>query len=260
MDDALKSESVKKRTTGSKRGSEGEDDRSGGVLSPRQESAVRELARGKGMVQAARAVGVSRATLYRWMGEPLFVASMNRWRARTVEMARGQLCAALRDAVDTVAKAIRDGDTKAALMVLKQMGALSAPLSECEDPSIIAREQELNERSRQVELDRAEFHLSEAEQMTAMSKAASARPPERDPSAPRPIMPPETVVEPPVEIAQHVEDKEVIDPLRGRTDGYLKPEPGTVSPHYVPPSAYELELMREIERGIPPRDETSEKP
>ena len=50
-------------------------------LSVRQELALRELSRGKGVAEAARAGGVNRATLFRWLREPQFVAALNRWRA-----------------------------------------------------------------------------------------------------------------------------------------------------------------------------------
>jgi hypothetical protein len=91
-------------------------------LSPKQEKAVRELVRGKGVVAVARRVGVNRGTLFRWMREPEFVAAMNRWRTSVWEAVRGRMVAVLCDAADAVAKAVRAGDARVALAVLEKMG------------------------------------------------------------------------------------------------------------------------------------------
>jgi hypothetical protein len=134
-------------------------------LSVRQELALRELSRGKGVAEAARAVGVNRATLFRWLREPQFVAALNRWRAAATVLARGQLYAAAGDAAKVLTKAACRGDLRAAAVLLKGLGILAQDSDGSDDPRVIAREQILAERSQELKLNQTADALREAEAM-----------------------------------------------------------------------------------------------
>jgi hypothetical protein len=160
------------------------------VLSARQELAVRARGKGIGVVAAAKAVGVSRQTLHRWMAEPAFVAAMNRWRVGVLAMARGQILAGLGDAAETVVKAAREGNVRAAMMLLEKSGAFEEAASVSTETETIARRQELQERAESMSLDKVEASLRDAEALTAAARyqhAPSPPPtPKVDPWADRP--------------------------------------------------------------------------
>jgi hypothetical protein len=188
------------------------------VLSARQGAAVRELLRGRGVASAARTIGVSRQTLYRWMAEPRFMACMNKWRLGVTEVARGQVFAALGDAADTVAKALREGDLRASLVVMKEMGALRPATADSEDGEVIARRQQIRRRADQVALDRADVELAEAEAMTDALRQMHAPPrppasapaePTEESAEPASANPPETAA--PGKKAQTPSNRSVVD-------------------------------------------------
>jgi hypothetical protein len=156
-------------------GAEGEEGVKGaeavdGGLSRRQEIAVRELVRGKGVVAVARRVGVNRVTLYRWMQEPEFVAGMNRWRASVTEAARGRMFSLLDDAAEMLEGAVCGGNAFLAMTVLDKMGALRPAEVREEKPEdvdaeMMSRRRELEQRADRVALDRMEVDLTAAEAM-----------------------------------------------------------------------------------------------
>lgn len=135
------------------------------ALTPRQEMAARELVKGAKLVDTARAAGVSRTTLFRWMRDPEFIAWLNRWRTAVAETARYQLFAAVGDAVATLAAAARD-DEKSAAVLLRGLGVLSpAPLGSG-DAQLVARQMEQAERIDRARLDRREAELDDYESDT----------------------------------------------------------------------------------------------
>src|SRR5438067_1169465 len=148
------------------------------ALSPRQELAVREIVRGRSVTAAAHAAGVSRQTVYRWMAEPPFAATLNRWLAEMKELAQDQLYGAAVNAAGTLAAAIEAGDVKAAVVLLHGLGILAPPGPEApgsDDPAILARQVELDRRAARVAPARREADLAETELMTGLSREASAK-------------------------------------------------------------------------------------
>ncbi len=61
------------------------------ALSPRQQSALPVVALSPSLVQAARASGVGKTTLSRWMNDPVFRAEITRMRQESAELARQEL-------------------------------------------------------------------------------------------------------------------------------------------------------------------------
>src|SRR5579872_1365044 len=92
------------------------------ALTPAQRIAIERLSVGETVVDAARAAGVTRMTLHRWLKQDAeFVAAYNAWQEETLASARGRLLALADTAVTTVANAMRNGDARAAMAVLKAM-------------------------------------------------------------------------------------------------------------------------------------------
>jgi transposase-like protein len=132
-----------------------------GEAMPRQQQiAMEKLASGETIVDAAQAAGVTRMTLHRWLKQDArFAAAYNAWQQEAVATARGRLLALSDQAVTTVANSVKAGDTRAALLVLKAMGAMDRPTPGPTDPEGVLREQELERKriERQQFSDSLEF-------------------------------------------------------------------------------------------------------
>jgi hypothetical protein len=64
-----------------------------------QRAALDHLARGKSVAEAAKAAGLNRGTVYRWLKEdPAFQAAYNRWLDELEEGSRTQLLTMIFDA------------------------------------------------------------------------------------------------------------------------------------------------------------------
>jgi hypothetical protein len=96
------------------------------ALSKTQITALEGLLAGKTVVEAAEAAGVGRTTIHKWMRVDFaFQAALNRGRrdlAQAVACRVDQLAA---DAAECVGRAVREGDAKIALQILKHTNALA---------------------------------------------------------------------------------------------------------------------------------------
>ena len=112
------------------------------ALSPIQELALVALVAGGRVTETAAELGIGRSTLHRWLRDPYFEAAYNRARRELRETVELRLLTAAEKAAETVAKAIEDGDPKAAVELLKGLGLLSgrARYFGLEDPDAIADE------------------------------------------------------------------------------------------------------------------------
>jgi len=91
-------------------------------ITAEQRTAIAMLTMGNSLVAAARAAGVSRMTLYRWLKDDMcFRASYNAWQQDTLVTARGRLLGLADAAVTAVANAVHGGDHKLALRLLERM-------------------------------------------------------------------------------------------------------------------------------------------
>ncbi|MDB5357619.1 MAG: Helix-turn-helix of insertion element transposase [Phycisphaerales bacterium] len=95
-------------------------------LTSQQRIAVAALASGQSVAACARSAGVSGATLYRWRTkDPAFIAAVNAWRGQAQDAVRDRLLAMADEAAMAVFAAIRNGDAKMAMTLLKSLGAVS---------------------------------------------------------------------------------------------------------------------------------------
>ncbi len=116
------------------------------ALSPPQRIAIEKMTSGDTLIDAADAAGVSRMTLYRWLKQdPRFAAAYNAWQQDVLATARGRLLALTDTAVTTVGNAMRSGDARAALVVLKAMGIMERPTPGPTEPDDVRRAQKIEE-------------------------------------------------------------------------------------------------------------------
>src|SRR3954467_9423926 len=99
------------------------------ALDPRAALAVAALSGGSSVTDAARAAGVDRSTVYRWLDQsPEFVAELNRYRREQRDALRHELRGLAADAVKAM-RALLAPDAppavrlRAALAVLQAVGA-----------------------------------------------------------------------------------------------------------------------------------------
>ena len=115
-------------------------------ITPDQIRVLERLLAGETVTAAAKAVGVDRSTLHRWLRDDFeFQAALNRWKRELSNAVQARLLAITHKAAQTVENAVDQGNLTASLAVLKGMGALSGtPVSSgCEDPKILSEEAEL---------------------------------------------------------------------------------------------------------------------
>ncbi len=99
-------------------------------------------------------------TLHRWLKQDArFVAAYNAWQQATLESARGRLTALAELAVTTVGEAMRKGDARAALAVLKAMGTLAPPTPGPTDAKMAQREMDVEAAREQREMFLKELDL-----------------------------------------------------------------------------------------------------
>jgi transposase-like protein len=113
------------------------------TLTPRQRKAVEALLATGEVAAAAREVGVSRDTLYRWFKQPLFVEAVRETEARALDELSRLLVRLGRTATATLAKAMSDPGTPAATRVRAADVTLSRLLQLRELATLEARVQAL---------------------------------------------------------------------------------------------------------------------
>jgi transcriptional regulator of acetoin/glycerol metabolism len=117
----------------------------GNDLKPGQTIALESLFTGMTVTRAAKAAGVDRTTVHRWLREDwAFQAAYNsaqRDLRREMETRLPHLAEA---ALETVHAAVNQGDVRAALAVLKGLGALPGSVTRigAEDPAELSEEHE----------------------------------------------------------------------------------------------------------------------
>ncbi len=123
-------------------------------LRPVQLQVLDSLLQGETIVSAAHTAGVDRTTVHRWLARDFaFQAALNhrRHELRVALVDRlAQLAAA---AVDVVEQALRDGDARVGLAVLKGTGLLSGALVPIgsRDPKALQEESAMRDRDRELE-------------------------------------------------------------------------------------------------------------
>jgi len=126
-------------------------------LSTVQEKALQHLTSGSGVVEAAKAAGVHRRTVWRWMhADPHFIAAYNAWQREVVASGRARVLAMTDLALDTVQSAMQQGNARIALQVAKATGAMDAPRPGTAEAELVRRQHQLREGNRRLALEAAE--------------------------------------------------------------------------------------------------------
>ena len=130
------------------------------VITPQQERAIGLMASGKTATDAAAGVGVSRATLYRWMrDDPAFVAAWNAWQGDQRQATRAQLLGLSGEAVAAVRGAMQKGDGRLGLAMLKAMGLLAEQAVGSEDAELVGKQLDLARREEVLKVQKREFEV-----------------------------------------------------------------------------------------------------
>jgi hypothetical protein len=123
-------------------------------LTVRQLNAIDLLAQGQSDRDVGEAVGVARETVTRWRnGNAAFQAELNRLRAHLWQRSHDQIRSLVQEAIDTLADAMRAGDVRAAVAIIKTAGlpeAIAEPTGEQDAAAILWRE-----AMRRAEMERA---------------------------------------------------------------------------------------------------------
>ena len=81
-------------------------------FTPRQTLAMPYIAANASMTEGAKAAGISRVTLYRWMQDPSFRAELERIRRDAVDLAYAELRGLALKSVTAIAELLEDPDPR----------------------------------------------------------------------------------------------------------------------------------------------------
>jgi hypothetical protein len=108
-----------------------------------QIAALDALLSGKNAGEAATAAGVSRSTIYNWLGKDFrFQAALNRGRRHMREAVACRADQLASDAAECLAQAVRQGDVKAALEVVKRANIFATTKIGSDDEAVLRHEDE----------------------------------------------------------------------------------------------------------------------
>lgn len=114
------------------------------TLTAKQMNAIDLLVQGRTDREVGKQVGVTRETVTRWRNDnPYVAAELNAQRAALWQGGHHRLRGLVNKAVEVLAQALEDGDTKAAVEVLKAVGVYGnvGEPTDATDPDLILREQ-----------------------------------------------------------------------------------------------------------------------
>ncbi len=115
-------------------------------LTPKQRKAVRALLAAPDVTAAAKEAGCSRDTVYRWMGEPAFVAALHAGEAEALAAVSRSLVRLAERAAATLEGAMSDEGTPAATRVRAADAVLGRLLQVRELVTLETRVRELESR------------------------------------------------------------------------------------------------------------------
>jgi hypothetical protein len=118
-----------------------------------QRKAMESLIVGGTVVDAAKAGGVSRGTIYNWLKrDPVFQAAYNQWHEVMKESCRSRVMMMLDKAASAVEKALEKGDFRPAMQLLIKTGMVGPQKEKSTDAEEIAREAALQKKRRRARL------------------------------------------------------------------------------------------------------------
>jgi hypothetical protein len=104
-------------------------------VTPQQAEALRALAAGKPLNDAAAAAGVDRGTLYRWRTQDHeFIAALNAWRWEMQTHTRDRMLALADKAIAAVQASVEQGDARLGLRLLKDLNCSRVGRTRPHDP------------------------------------------------------------------------------------------------------------------------------
>jgi hypothetical protein len=124
-------------------------------LPPPQIAALDALLAGNTVTDAAAAAGIGRTTIYKWLnGDCRFQAALNRGRRELQQAVAHRVDRLAADAADCVAQAVRQGNVKAAMEILKSLKVLAPRKIGSDDEVLleIDRHEQLHKRDTQIVL------------------------------------------------------------------------------------------------------------
>lgn len=132
------------------------------ALSPDQIKALELLLSGETVSAAAKAVGIDRSTVHRWLREDFeFQAALNRKKRELADAVQTRLLTVADKAAEVVGNAVHNGDLSASLAVLRGTGALSGtPVRPGpEDPAVLRENAQVErEESELLRTERKSSH------------------------------------------------------------------------------------------------------
>ena len=116
-------------------------------LSPQQEHALVALLSDPGLTGAAKAAGVGKATLWRWMQQPAFREAYRKARREAVEQARARLQQASGEAVEALREVMNDSEAPHASRVSAARTVLDMAMAATSTEELEARLAALERRA-----------------------------------------------------------------------------------------------------------------
>ena len=130
-------------------------------LSPHQLAALHAITTGKSVTEAAQSAGIGRRTIYNWLAsDPNFRAAYNAWKKELMEFGRGRLLKMTETAIDAVRAALEKGDSRLAVLLLKNIGLLAPEQPGLTDPELVKAEMILNRRRDRIDVAEQEKHAN----------------------------------------------------------------------------------------------------
>ena len=122
-------------------------------MGQKQRAAFAALCAGSSFPDAAKAAGVNRATVYRWVqSDPQFRAAYNAWQEELAESSRARLLTFVDQAVDVIGKALKRQDEKVAVTMLRDLGIMRRRGQGQTDPEMVALQMDHQRQREQYRL------------------------------------------------------------------------------------------------------------
>jgi len=140
-----------------------------GKLATSQQTALELMVTGKSITQTAREAGVARSTIYEWLRhDPVFQAAYNQWHDQLEESCRSRLMTLTDKATDAIEKALENGDSRAALQLLKGMGLIRPKAVGPTDAEEIRAKAEMAKEKKRIGVKNEKAELALAELLAEM--------------------------------------------------------------------------------------------
>jgi hypothetical protein len=152
-----------------------------------EKQAILELLRvGKSVAETARAAGVNRVTIYRWLKDDAhFRAAYNQWMDEMALSYRSRMMMLTDKAVDTIEHALESGDARAAMQLLNSVGRFNPSIDVDVEAADVERRRKLDRKRKRIAMEKEDRGLdledqvsrwndAEIGQMVSMDKPAKA--------------------------------------------------------------------------------------